>query len=83
MPKFTKSRQRYFRIKNLTKVIYTRLDGWYLLLRNVFSHEIMEIEDPNSNENFKVNRQYPKPFLELQANDEENVIVHYEPQYLE
>jgi hypothetical protein len=40
---------------------------WPIIIRTVFSHGAIEIEDPKNGNTFKVNGQRVKPFLELRS----------------
>jgi hypothetical protein len=45
------------------------------IVRSVFSHGAIEIEDPKNGSTFKVNRQRLKPFLELQSPEVDTTLL--------
>ena len=49
------------------------------LVRVVFPHGVVEIEDPKNSSVFKVNGQRVKPFLEMPASDNEEVMSFHDP----
>ena len=51
------------------------------LVKKVFSHGAIEIENPSNGVIFKVNGQRLKPFLELPVKTVEDAMVLYEPTY--
>lgn len=53
------------------------------IVGKLFSHIVVEIEDPKCCYIFKVNGQRFKLFMEFQANNKEEAMVVHEPQYLE
>jgi hypothetical protein len=52
------------------------------IVRSVFSHGAIEIEDPRNDSTFKVNGQRLKPFLELQSPEVETTLLE-DPSYSE
>jgi hypothetical protein len=52
------------------------------IVRSVFSHGAIEIEDPKNGSTFKVNGQRLKPFLELQSSEVETTLLE-DPSYSE
>jgi len=52
------------------------------IVRSVFPHGAIEIEDPKNGSTFKVNGQRLKPFLELQTPEVETNLLE-DPSYLE
>jgi hypothetical protein len=52
------------------------------IIRTVFSHWAIEIEDPKNSNTFKVNGQRVKPFLELRSLEVEATLLE-DPIYLE
>ena len=59
----------------------SRWTGPYLV-RTVFPHGAIEIENPRDGSIFKVNGQRLKPFLELPSNQEEELMILHEPHYV-
>ena len=53
------------------------------LVKEVFPHGAVEIENPNNGVVFKVNGQRVKLFLELLKESTDEVIVLYEPTYVD
>jgi hypothetical protein len=52
------------------------------IIRTVFPHGAIEIEDPKNGNTFKVNGQRLKPFLELRSFEVETTLLE-DPSYLE
>jgi hypothetical protein len=52
------------------------------IIRTVFSHGAIEIEDPKNGNTFKVNGQQVKPFLELRSSEVETTLLE-DPIYLD
>ena len=50
-------------------------------IHGVFSHGAVEVKDPKNGTVFKVNEQHLKPFLEIPASDNEEVMSLHDPQY--
>ena len=51
------------------------------MVRVVFPHGAVEIEDPKNGAVFKVNGQHLKPFLKMPVSDNEEVTSLQDPQY--
>jgi len=62
------------------KLRYRRIGPF--IVRSVFSHGAIEIEDPKNGSTFKVNGQRLKPFLELQSPEVETTLLE-DPSYSE
>jgi hypothetical protein len=52
------------------------------IIQSVFPHGVIEIEYPKNGNNFKVNGQRLKPFLELRSTEVETTLLK-DPSYLE
>jgi hypothetical protein len=62
-----------------------KLKSWWMglfIIRIVFSHGAIEIEDPKNGNIFKVNGQRVKPFLELRSSEVEATLLE-DPIYAE
>ena len=59
----------------------SRWTGPYIV-RTVYPHGAVEIENPRDGSNFKVNGQRLKPYLELPSEQEEELMVLHEPHYV-
>ena len=57
---------------------------WTILfvVRTIFPHGAVEIENPMDASNFKVNGHVLKPILELPSNQEEELMILHEPSYV-
>ena len=52
------------------------------VVRTVFPHGAIEIENPKDGSIFKVNGHRLKPFLEIPSNQEEELMILHEPSYV-